>query len=68
MSGATRQHGEDGLGHSPALANAACLLGLAVMLTTFATSSLWPVILGGLLFLAGGLWAGVHDDRPGDHR
>ena len=48
----------DQLDHSPVLASAAVVLGFAVLLSTFATDSPWPAILGILLVVAGGLWAG----------
>jgi hypothetical protein len=43
---------------SPALANLTVLVGFAVMFTTFATDSPWSWIIGGVMVLAGGLWAG----------
>lgn len=43
---------------SPVLANIVVLVGFAVLFTTFVTDSPWSWIIGGLMVLAGGLWAG----------
>jgi hypothetical protein len=48
---------------SPFLANAAVVVGFGLIFTTFMTDSAWSWVLGGLLVLAGGLWAGFSGGR-----
>ncbi len=43
---------------SPVLANIIVVVGFVVLFTTFATDSPWSWIIGGLMVVAGGLWAG----------
>lgn len=43
---------------SPVLANLVVILGFVLLLSTFATDSPLSWVLGGILLLAGGLWAG----------
>lgn len=50
---------------SPALANVVVILGFALVFTTFLTDSPWSWIIGGVLIVAGALWAGfTTGDRP----
>lgn len=44
---------------SPALANVVVVAGFVVLFTTFATGSPWSWIIGGVMLLAGALWAGA---------
>ncbi len=50
---------------SPILANVVVVVGFVVLFTTFATDSPWSWIVGGLMVLAGGLWAGFSGDPAG---
>ena len=50
---------------SPALANAVVILGFVLIFTTFVTHSPWSWIIGGVLLVAGALWAGFSSgSRP----
>jgi cell division protein FtsW (lipid II flippase) len=44
---------------SPVMANIVVIVGFIVLFTTFVTDSPWSWIIGGLLIVAGALWAGA---------
>lgn len=44
---------------SPMLANVVVILGFVLVFTTFATESPFSWIIGVMLIIAGGLWAGL---------
>lgn len=44
---------------SPVLANIVVVAGFVAIFTTFATGSPWSWIVGGLMVVAGALWAGA---------
>lgn len=44
---------------SPVLANIVVVAGFVAIFTTFATDSPWSWIVGGLMIVAGALWAGA---------
>lgn len=48
----------------PLLANVVVVLGFVVIFTTFVTGSPFSWIIGGLMVLGGGLWAGLAGTDP----
>ena len=51
---------------SPVIANLVAIAGFVLIFTTFATESAWSWIIGGILLLAGGLWAGLVGQDSGE--